>query len=37
MVGYNLYPQSAPKAERSAKVKKVPETGAYVITADIHT
>ena len=37
MVGHNLYPQSPSKAEHSAKVKKVSETGAYVITADIHT
>ena len=37
MVGHNLYPQSPSKAEHSAEVKKMPETGAYVITADIHT
>lgn len=37
MVGHNLYPQSPSKAEHSAKVKKMPETCAYVITADIHT
>jgi putative transposon-encoded protein len=37
MVGHNLYPQSPSKAEHSAKVKKMLETGAYVITADIHT